>query len=206
MLKYLMTGIVLGLSAGISPGPLLTLVLSETIKHGTKSGIRVAMAPLLTDLPIVLLCYFGISRLDNSNTLLGFISIIGAFYIVYLGIQSLKTSDIQYQTNKMTSQSLLKGVVANFSNPHPYLFWLTVGIPIIFNASQVNNTAVIGFLFGFYLFIVSSKVIIAILTGRSKQSFSNNIFVYINRFLGIVLIIFSILLFYDGYKLLVVQQ
>jgi threonine/homoserine/homoserine lactone efflux protein len=47
------TGIVLGLSAGLSPGPLMTLVVAESLKGGASAGIRIALAPLVTDAPII---------------------------------------------------------------------------------------------------------------------------------------------------------
>ena len=48
-------GLVYGLSAGFSPGPLMALVISQTLKHGIREGAKVAVAPLITDLPIILL-------------------------------------------------------------------------------------------------------------------------------------------------------
>lgn len=38
MAAYLVSGIVFGLSSGLAPGPLLTLVLTETLRHGKKGG------------------------------------------------------------------------------------------------------------------------------------------------------------------------
>ena len=37
MTEFFTIGIVLGLSAGFAPGPLLTLVISETLQHDIKS-------------------------------------------------------------------------------------------------------------------------------------------------------------------------
>ncbi|MCD6225405.1 MAG: hypothetical protein J7K32_07820 [Deltaproteobacteria bacterium] len=58
MLTFLTAGTILGLSAGLIPGPLLTLVISETLRHNIKAGIKIAVAPLLTDLPIIGLTFF----------------------------------------------------------------------------------------------------------------------------------------------------
>lgn len=55
MMFFITAGAALGLSAGFSPGPLLTLVLTETLHHGVKAGIRVALAPMITDAPIIVL-------------------------------------------------------------------------------------------------------------------------------------------------------
>jgi threonine/homoserine/homoserine lactone efflux protein len=66
-LGFLFSGIIFGLAAGISPGPLLALVFSETIKYGKKEGFKIAFAPLITDLPIVLFVLLILSRLTKYD-------------------------------------------------------------------------------------------------------------------------------------------
>jgi threonine/homoserine/homoserine lactone efflux protein len=61
---FLSAGITLGLSAGFSPGPLSTLVISHSLRYGTREGVKVAMAPFITDVPIVFvvcLCHGAIA-------------------------------------------------------------------------------------------------------------------------------------------------
>ena len=55
--RELFLGAVIGLGAGLTPGPLLGLVLPNTLKKGFGAGLRVAMSPLLSNviiLPLVL--------------------------------------------------------------------------------------------------------------------------------------------------------
>ena len=85
MLSFLFSGILLGVVAGLSPGPLLILVVSETLKTGVKEGIRISLAPLITDLPIFFIAVFLLSRFSDKDVVLGGISIIGALVLVYLG-------------------------------------------------------------------------------------------------------------------------
>ncbi|UCD33501.1 MAG: hypothetical protein JSV38_06465 [Desulfobacterales bacterium] len=54
MSSALWVGVMFGLSAGFAPGPLLTLVITQTLRHGIKEGILTASAPVLTDAPIIL--------------------------------------------------------------------------------------------------------------------------------------------------------
>ncbi len=53
MTAFLLQGIVLGFAAGISPGPMLGLVISQTLRYGWRAGNLVALAPLFTDIPII---------------------------------------------------------------------------------------------------------------------------------------------------------
>jgi threonine/homoserine/homoserine lactone efflux protein len=77
MISYLTIGTLLGLSAGFTPGPLLTLVISETLQHDAKAGVKVALAPIATDLPIIILTVFILGRLSNFQAILGAISLAG---------------------------------------------------------------------------------------------------------------------------------
>ena len=92
---FLTTGIVLGLSAGFSPGPLTTLVISQAYNTESREGMKVAMAPFITDLPIVLLSVFVMTRLRDFHAILALISIIGGIFLVYLAY-----AELQYQQNR----------------------------------------------------------------------------------------------------------
>ena len=58
-MQFIITGIILGLSSGITPGPLLALVLSESLQHGAKAGMKVALAPVSCRIPIVALTLYA---------------------------------------------------------------------------------------------------------------------------------------------------
>jgi len=92
--------------------------------------------------------------------------------------------------------------VANLLNPHPYLFWFSVGVPLMSQALRKNTAALIGFIVGFYLLLVGSKVILAVMVARSAAFISGRIYFYVMRSLGAMLGFLAVLLFYDGLKLL----
>ena len=60
-INYVIMGLTLGLAAGISPGPLLTLVITRPLQHNKTEGIKIALAPLFTDAPIVIISIFLLS-------------------------------------------------------------------------------------------------------------------------------------------------
>jgi len=200
MMKFLLTGVVLGFSAGISPGPLLALIISETIRHHTFAGVKVAFAPLITDVPIVVLCFLVLNRVSNVPAVLGVISILGGLYVAWLGIDSLRVKDINLTARTVSSRSLWKGVVTNALSPHPYLFWLSVGSPLMVRALEVSNVSLILFLAGFYFCLIGAKVVIAILVGQSKHFLSDRVFKILNHVMGIILIVFAGILMRDGIR------
>jgi threonine/homoserine/homoserine lactone efflux protein len=203
MISALSIGCLLGLSAGIAPGPLLMLVISESLQHGIKSGIKVAFVPLITDLPIIILALFLSASLAGLDQILGVISITGGSFILYLAYNNLRIKAVELDEQVIRKPaSLTKGIVANALSPHPYLFWLTVGAPMVSKLRNDNDIVAILFVLSFYFCIVGSKTLMAILAGKSKSFMTSNLYIYTMKSLGILLCLFAIILFYDGLKLL----
>lgn len=199
-ISYLAMGAFFGLTAGISPGPLLTLVISETLKHNKEEGIKIALAPLITDLPIILFTAFVFSELSHFDALLGLISVLGGIFFSFLGYETIKSKGFDVEVSKQNHGSLRKGIMANFLNPQPYMFWFTIGIPTAFKAYEKSIiTAVIYFLL-FYIMLVGSKILIALVAEKSKSFLKNNKYIIVLRILGAALFIFALLFFYDGIK------
>lgn len=202
MFEYLLAGITLGFIAGISPGPLLVLVITETIKHNRKEGIKIALVPLISDLPIVLFSVFVVYKLSNSDILLGIISFLGAAFLLFLAMENIRVKSIEVNLNTEKNKTYRKGIIANFLSPHPYLFWMLVGAPISIKAYNQSYIAAVLFIAGFYIFIVGTKIGVAILSEKSKNILSSKYYVVIVKILGFILLLFSVILIRDGFKFL----
>ncbi len=199
---FLATGILLGLPSGLAPGPLLALVISETLRHDIAAGIKVAMAPLLTDLPLLLVTFFILSKLAAFHAILGIISLAGGCVILFMGIQGLRSKGIALDAELKPPASMAKGILANVLSPHPYLFWFSVGGPIMIQAHQAGTGALPAFILGFYTMLVGAKISIAIMTGKSKAFLRGKAYRYALQGFGLVLCGFSLFLFHDGLVLL----
>ncbi len=202
MINFLIIGTILGLSAGFAPGPLLTLVISETLQHDIKSGVKVALAPTLTDLPIIIVTLFILAKLSNFHNILGIISLVGGLVILFMGYESIRTKGVELNLKETKPKSLTKGILVNALSPHPYLFWLTVGAPTVTKAMSQSIIAALAFICSFLALLVGSKIVLAILVGKSKSFLAGNVYIYIMRFLGLALCVFAFVLFHDGLKLL----
>ena len=200
--EFLISGAIFGLAAGTAPGPLLALVFSETLKYGKKEGVKIAVSPLITDLPIVLFVLFMLSSLVGHNFVIGMISLFGACYLVYLGVESLRVRTNRFEVELAKEDALKRGVIANFLNPHPYLFWLSIGGPMVFKSLDIHVSATVFFILGFYSLLVGSKIGIALIVEKSKSFIKSKHYLYIVRALGIALILFALIFVKDGLKLI----
>jgi len=206
MLEFLSSGTFLGLAAGFAPGPILILVIAETLRHNIKSGVIVALAPLATDIPIVLLAVFILSKLSHLEAIFGVTAICGGLFILYLAYESIRTTGVKLDLAEENPKSLRKGIIANALSPHPYIFWITVGTPIIMKALADSPQSATAFIGSFYFFLIGTKVVLAIIVGKSSSFLKGKIYIYSMRVLGLLLLMFSILLFRDGMKLLGIME
>jgi len=202
MTEYLGAGIVLGLSAGFSPGPLLALVISQTLRYGMREGIKAAAAPLVTDVPIILLALLVLSRLASFRPVLGLISLSGGMFVAWLAVEGFRSGRLPASAPAAVPQSLGRGVLVNLLSPHPYLFWLTVGAPTVLKGWGEGGLSAIAFVAGFLGSLVGAKVAVSFTVGRSRHLLDGRTYGYLMKALAVLLLAFAVLLVRDGFRLL----
>ena len=199
-------GFLMGAPSGISPGPMLILIISEAMRHGIRAGVKVAIIPLLTDLPVVLSSGFLFTQISEMNFLLGVISLIGFVFLFYLGSKNIRSANVEISDYTPPPLLLKEIIFANLLNPNPYLFWFTVGAPLMVRSFQQTLILGVVFLFSFYLGLVGIKIMLAIVAEKSRSFLQGIWYRRIMQFLGFTLIVFAFymlrdcLIYFDIYQ------
>lgn len=194
-------GISLGLGAGITPGPLLGLVINETLRGGWRAGVLVALAPPIADVAVITFCVLLLARLPPW--IFAILSVGGGLYVVFLGWETWRTVILTptstAETTHATRQSLGKGIVVNLLNPHPYLFWLTVGAPLIIESyRQSAFMSIVAFVTGFYVCLVGSKVLLALLIHSGRARLQGRGYHLTLRLSAVLLLLLGVMLVWEG--------
>jgi len=202
VIESLYIGLLFGLSAGLAPGPLMTLTVTQTLQHGASEGLKVALAPLVTDIPIILAFLFLLDRVAGFDTILGMIGLFGGCYVIYLGYEAYRIGAPVEQLTAQAPASLRKGILVNALSPHPYLFWATVGGPFVLRAAEKTLGASGLFIAIFYLCLVGAKMALALLVGRYRGLLAGNWYYRVMRTLALLLIVFGLALIRDALALM----
>lgn len=166
-MDLLAVGLSLGLGAGLAPGPLLALVVRSTLQHGRAAGVRAAFGPLVTDLPIIVLALSLAVSLPAS--VLGVLGVVGGGFVVWLGVEALRETPDPVAASTQVPvprRDLLQAALVNALSPHPWLFWITVGAPILGQAGAGDGALFLG---GFYLLLIGTKAAIAVALGSHRD-------------------------------------
>jgi len=177
---------------------MMLMIISETLRHGKLAGTKVSCIPLLTDAPIVLASGLLFTQITNMNMLLGGISIVGSIFLLNLGIKSILAANSEFP-DCTPRQLLLKEImIANLANPNPYLFWFTVGAPLMVRSFQHNWGTGVSFLLSFYLGLVGAKLILTIAVGKSRNFLQGLLYQRTMQLLSLMLMGFAVYLMIEG--------
>lgn len=172
MFPFLMWGLVLGLPASAQPGPFQAYLLSQTMKNGWRRTLPAALAPLLSDGPIIILVVLILTQLPAW--FLRAVQIAGGAFILYLAWRAWKTfRDGQFaapgEDDDAVRQSVGEAAFMNLLNPNPYIFWGAVAGPILVQAWRNSPTLGFSFLAGFYVALLGGFALQIIIFGTARR-------------------------------------
>jgi len=171
MWAYIVLGLGYGIIAAAQPGPFQTYIISQTLIRGWKKTIIAALAPLISDGPIIALCLFVLSQIPTW--FLRFLYIAGGLFILYLAAGAYRSwRDFDWNipsTETGTQQSILKAATMNILSPGPYIFWSTVTGPILLKGWRESPPNGIGLLAGFYSALILGLGAIIVIFGVASQ-------------------------------------
>ena len=194
--------LLLGLGEGIKPGPLNTLVITETLQHDWRAGTKVALSPLITDAPIITISAWMWSQATSLSGGEAFLYLAGAAFLTWLGIDGLRSvsPDFSNLDSPQEEHSLRRGVITNLLNPNPWMFWTLAGAPFMVAAWNQSPWMPFAFVVPFLSMLIGVKILIAVTFHRSKEWMSDGGLLWAIRISSLALLALAALFALQGYS------
>lgn len=165
MILHFFEGVALSLSAALMPGPFQAFLLAQALKNGWRASLPMALAPLITDGPIIVLVLLVLTRMPPW--LVDGLRVAGGLFMIYLSgkvFLALRGAGmVQKPDPDAARKGLLSAIALNAMNPNPYLFWSVVGGPIVLAGWRESGGLAVAFLAGFYgTFVIALAVLIVV--------------------------------------------
>jgi threonine/homoserine/homoserine lactone efflux protein len=164
MLNYFIFGISYAFACVVQPGPFQVFLLSQSLTNGWRKTIPLVFAPLMSDLPVIILVLLILTKVPHEVLLI--LQWFGGVFLLYLAFNAYKTwhnFDQNMNQDIPPQQNIFKAVMINFLNPNPYLAWSLVMGPLLIKCWGENPVFGIILLIGFYgSMIVYSMVMVVI--------------------------------------------
>lgn len=194
MIYYLVNGAGLGLTAGLSPGPLMTLLLAESLRGGWPAGFRVSIAPLVTDSVLLSLALLVAAPLPPWG--IAAISVVGGAILIWMGWSTVRSRPAEPMAGAepgapgaAPGNPLGKAIATNMLNPQAFIFWLTVGGPILRGSfEQSGLTGPLTFMGAFFAVMISINFVLAFSISRGRHLLKGAGYQWTLRGAGLVLV------------------
>jgi len=195
-------GAILGVVEGVKPGPLLTMVIRETLSGGLRAGVRTAAAPIFTDGPLVIVSLLAAGWISTQPTILIAISILGAGYLLKMGLECFTIEPPSPDLAEIdVSDSFKRGVLTNLLNPNVYIFWFLIGGPLMASVADEEPLAPVAYALTFLVSIIMVKSLIALAFDRTRGNLSHSTYKAVLSLCGLAMIVFAAGFVFQAYDL-----
>lgn len=166
-------GTALGLFAGIIPGPFLALVAATALRRGLGDGLKTALVPLVTEIPVLVLSVLVLTQL--SPPLLRWIGVAGGVLMLYMAwrvVSEAREADPADTVDESLIGHYFRVAAVGLLSPSPWVFWFIIAGPLFLTRWHVSWIHGIVFLAAFFLFFVGMMMLVAwaASTGRDRLS------------------------------------
>jgi len=195
-----LSAVLMGLGMGMTPGPTSALVISQTLRFGLWEGAIVALAPALADLPIVFIAAFLLPGVASQPAVLAILAGAGALFLGKLAWEAISATEIPGALPAdERPRSFTKGLITNWLNPAPYLFWGTVGLALLARQGSSGVSGIIVWWVLFYAGFATAKVGLAAGIKWGADRLPPSRLLWVQRALGLALVYFSAALAWDAF-------
>ena len=170
MWMYLLQGIGFGFAAASQPGPFQTYLISQSISRGWRRTLPSALAPLLSDGPIIALCLLVLSQVPVwMEQVLYAVSGVFILYLAWGALRAWRAPPAPELLEVEAGLPMGKAVVMNMLSPGPYIFWTLVTGPILVAGWRESPAYGLSFIGGFYLTLVGGLATIVLVFGLAAR-------------------------------------
>ncbi len=205
----LVTIFVVSFLGWLTPGPNMIAVISTSMANGRQTGLATGLGLGMAATLWTLLAVFGVAALfELFPWIARLLKIFGAGYLIWLGLSSIKNSQIALTPQEMEtirpqqlslSSAFIRGLTVSMTNPKAALFYGSILSAVV----PPNST--IGFLFIVIVFsgglalLFHSITALVFSTGRAMQFFVDSR-QNIEKLFGFLFIGIGGAVFYDAWR------
>lgn len=212
MMEPILKGLLLGLILSISIGPVIFAILKQSLTNGHKAGYAFVAGVSASDITLLIICNVFTALFTLVLSHKAMVAMIGSGFLLIMGLYTLLFKKIKVESLSDDNQKDLgkrailgiffSGYLMNTLNPSVFLFWFAWTAAIGSNATESENPTTYKIIvFGTcLLFVLASDLTKVFLAGALRPKLTEKNLIWINRISGILLLIFSVALFYSALK------
>ena len=166
----------IGFTGAMMPGPVTTLIVTETARRGFIAGPLITIGHALLELAMVVALVFGLGDLLKQNAVAGTIGLLGGLFLLWMGFDIVRSAwqgKVSFDTTRDVSASssgnpIIAGILTSVANPYWILWWATVGAAYLITFRAFGIVGIVAFYIGHTLadWVWNNVIAFVVATGR----------------------------------------
>lgn len=151
------TSLIVGLSGAMTPGPMLTATIAQSMRRGWSAGPLMVLGHGLLEFVLILALVAGLAGYLTRPVVSTIISLVGGAFLLYLGCSMTRQAASGRMNLYGADESgpepqglhpVAAGVLISISNPYWILWWATVGLMYLTMSLQMGGSGLMVFFSG----------------------------------------------------------
>jgi threonine/homoserine/homoserine lactone efflux protein len=194
-------GVSLGFLAAVQPGAFQTYVINAALSLGWRRGIFAIFAPLIADIPIILVVVFVLGQVVPPTVKI-VLRIVGGLFLLWLAFTTWRQLSAGFTIGGNVSQSagqatLKRAVLMILLSPGPYIAWSTFNGALLLQGLEQSPLHAAAFLAAFYVTFLFLLALIVVVFDRLRR-LDERITRGVLRLTLFILVVFGLLLIVQG--------
>lgn len=195
-------------SGALMPGPMLTVVVSESPQHGFAAGPLVVLGHAVLELTLIVALVVGLGSLLERHSVQAAVEIGSGAMLVWMGASmalavvhghvSLKWEHDAAAPPR--AQPVLAGILASLSNPYWLIWWATIGMAYLSKSYAAGALGVGAFYVGHIMGDLTWYSAVSGLMAAGRRFIGLSVYKGLLVFCGAFLIVLAVVFLYAGVR------
>lgn len=136
------TSFLVGLSGAMSPGPLLAFTVRESVRRGVVAGPLISSGHALLELGVLALLLVGLGPYLQRPLVAGAIGLAGGLFLLWMAwniarspLPAAGLAGAQAGPTPARTYAVAGGLMVTLSNPFWFVWWVTIGLAFLTQAT-----------------------------------------------------------------------
>jgi threonine/homoserine/homoserine lactone efflux protein len=175
MLSVILSVLAISLTGVMTPGPMFAVTVAKSYRSPW-AGAKIALGHAVIEVPIILLIYFGFTKLFQHTVFQIILSIIGGAMLVWMGIGMFRSRKAMVEGGKDTPYgAVTAGIVMSATNPFFLLWWATAGSMLVMKFAQFGTQGLPIFIATHWICDLVWLSLVSMLIFRTKNLWGNKL-------------------------------
>ena len=198
LIFLLFTGVTIGISGAMIPGPLTLFTIREVLKTNRFAGLKIISGHIILEFILIAVTLFGFQKFFSSKGFLLGVSIIGGLALIIMGVvlflhaAKMNLPDRRAGSAEFNKSLVTGGIFFSLISPGFLVWWAAIGASTVIKAMLFGVLGVVILTLGHWIADISWYWFISYALDKGKTYLSNRSYQNIMKTCSVLLIILGL--------------